>query len=234
MQLKKPTRLHRIDRDGAKLHIEDDTGHLWAVSYADFLMVLLSFFILFFSVGKNDKDAIVNIISKVKEQGLGRGEGGGGNSLKDSLAASSERVADPKSIVAVIGKDLKDIRYELNEKTKTVTFVLADDIYRVGRVRPSEDGEKSLRELLHLLKPFGPEIDLVFVGHTDSRPVRTRRVPGVNNNFDLSALRASYAVQLAMGEGLPKEGLYTHGSADNTRVSKSLSIIVKPRGAGQI
>ena len=39
----------RVERPNLP-QVQDDSTHLWAVSYADFLMVLLCFFILFFSV----------------------------------------------------------------------------------------------------------------------------------------------------------------------------------------
>ena len=60
MYLKDP-RLPRVERARA-IHLEDETSHLWAVSYADFLMVLLSFFIIFFSLDKKTKDSVIDEI----------------------------------------------------------------------------------------------------------------------------------------------------------------------------
>ena len=228
MQHKKPTRTHRVVREAPKIHIEDDSSHSWAVSYSDFLMVLLSFFILFFSVSKTDKDAIISIVSKIKEKGM---TGNGGD---PAVAAGSSRGVDTQEIVAGVQKELHGLKYEFNDKLKSVTFILADDIYNLGSVRPSREGEESLRNLLNVLAPYTSEIDIVFVGHTDSKPMLLDKVPGVTDNFDLSALRASYAVRLALSAGFPKERLFTHGAADNTRISKSLSVVLKPRGRGQI
>jgi flagellar motor protein MotB len=229
---KKPSRFHRIDRDMPKYHLEDDSGHLWAVSYADFLMVLLSFFILFFSVKPVDKDTLINVISRVRERGLGVGEGLGfpqkQKTVNGSLAPS------PAQIVENIKSNLKGIDFKINDKTKSVTFMLADDIYKQGRILPSVEGQNALKELIELLKPYQESLDIVFVGHTDSDPVKHAKVLGIENNFDLSALRAAAAVRFALSEGLLKEHLFIHGSADNTRSSKSLSIIAKPTGGGSI
>lgn len=232
MQRNKPSRYHRLDRDLSKFHLEDDTGHLWAVSYADFLMVLLSFFILFFSVNKKDKDTIVNIVAKVKERGLGSGPSLGGRS-PDASAAGGVAVS-PKAIGEMMKAKLPNVQLEVSEKGKSVTFVLDEDIFDRGSFQLKKGRETQLVEILDLLKPFVPSIDIIFVGHTDHRPIVVPRYAAVENNFDLSALRAAYAVRIAMKAGLPKESLFTHGSADNTRDSKSLSVVVVEKGAGRI
>lgn len=230
MPLKKPTRYHRVERD-AKFHLEDDTGHLWAVSYADFLMVLLSFFILFFSINKKDKDTIIQIISQVRERGLGAGDGAGG--LTSQGRAPDSQAADIQTVAAVALKTIPNLKIAVNDKQKTVTFQLNEDIFPLGDVRLSPEGRGELSALLEVLRPFVQDVDVVFVGHTDSKPVRHKR-NGVENNFDLSALRAAQAVRLALDMGLPKDSLFTHGSADNTRSTKSLSVVVTEKGAGQI
>lgn len=225
---KKPTRNHRIDRDPPINHIEDDTGHLWAVSYADFLMVLLSFFILFFSVNDQEKDVIVDIISSVKERGLGEGLGGVNNPTDIAPRRS------PTDIVRDIEKELGQINIKFEEKSSSVVFDLQDDIYGLGSTRLSSVGQQSVKNLMDLLKPYQNEIDVVFVGHTDQLPVRSNRSRYLSSNFDLSALRASRAVSFAMGHGFPRERLFTHGAAFNVRDTKSLSVIVRPRGRGSL
>lgn len=218
-----------------KFHLEDDTGHLWAVSYADFLMVLLSFFILFFSVNKKDKDTIISIISQVKQKGLGSGqEGTKGVGSASRTTAGVGNPAQPKAIVEELKGKLTAIKWEVNDKEKSVTFLLDDEIFGRGQVELGSEGREKLKMLLELLKPYVADVDLVFVGHTDSRPVKSDHIAGVSNNFDLSALRAAHAVKLAMGMGLPKDSLFTHGSADNTRSTKSLSVVVVQKGAGRI
>lgn len=233
MPLKRPSRFHRLDRDPVKYHIEDDTGHLWAVSYADFLMVLLSFFILFFSVNSKDKNTIINIVAKVRERGLGAGNGGGGVGAVPNRQINSV-TANPKAIAEAIRLRIQNLKFEVNDKDKTVTFMLDDEVFKPGGIVMSAQGTQDLSGLLDLLKPYANDVDLIFVGHTDPRPVRMNRIAAVENNFDLSALRASQAVKLAMKQGLPKESLFTHGSADNTRPTKSLSLVIVEKGGGRI
>lgn len=230
MPLKKPSRYHRVERD-SKSHVEDDTAHLWAVSYADFLMVLLSFFILFFSLNKEDKDTVIQIISQVRERGLAAGDGSGG--LTAGGRAPGSAPSELKSVADQALQSIPGLKLEINDKQKTVTFQLNEDIFALGEVQLSSGGRRELKVLLDILRLYVQEIDVVFVGHTDSKPIRIKR-NGVENNFDLSALRAAQAVRLALDMGLPKESLFTHGSADNTRSTKSLSIVVTQKGAGRI
>jgi flagellar motor protein MotB len=193
-------------------------------------MVLLSFFILFFTVDKTDKDALVNIISQVKERGLGQGDGSGFKSNPTSIAPAKS----PAQIINDIKIDIKGVSVTSNEKSKTVVLTLPDNIYSTGKISPSAEGAKMLQSLLALLKPFSQDIDLIFVGHTDSIPVTKKRAQFLENNFDLSALRAASAIKIALMAGMPQARVFMHGAADNTRNTKSLSIIVKPKGHGGV
>ena len=65
-QLKK--RLPRIDRHQGIHVAEDENQHLWAVSYSDFLMALLAFFILFFSMDDTKKDQLILKIKSMPTQ----------------------------------------------------------------------------------------------------------------------------------------------------------------------
>lgn len=231
----KPSRPIRIDRDPPIQHLEDDTGHLWAVSYADFLMVLLSFFILFFSVTDKDKDAIDNIVASLKiSKNSNTEKTSSVTSISQTTSAALAASVSPSEIATLIKNNLKNIKFEVGEKTKSVTFILEDNIFREGRTTPSVLGKKSLIELLNLLQPYKEEIDMVFVGHTDSVPVSKSKTPNIENNFDLSALRASVAVKIAMKFGLPKERLFIYGAADNDRKSKTISLIIRPKGMGRL
>jgi flagellar motor protein MotB len=230
VQPKKPSRYHRLERELPKYHVDDETGHLWAISYADFLMVLLSFFILFFSVNSRDKNSIINIISKARDKGY-TGSGNGSNGV---VAAGSLAGVSTDSIVESVNGRLKDIKWEVNAKEKSVTFLLSDEIFSRGGTDMNKKGRLDLAELLAVLKPFADKVDIIFVGHTDPRPFRAQASAFIENNFDLSALRAAQAVKLAMTQGLPKDSLFTHGSADNTRATKSLSIVVVQKGEGRI
>lgn len=237
MQRSRPSRYHRIDREMPKYHLDDETGHLWAVSYADFLMVLLSFFILFFSVSNRDKSAIINIISQAKEKGYGgAGDGKSVGAASGSGAANVGSAAglNPERIVEAVKERLADVKWEVNAQDKSVTFLLADEVFTRGGIHMNTKGRSDLTSLLQLLKPYAEQVDIIFVGHTDPRPVRSGRLAMIENNFDLSALRAAQAVKHAMEQGLPKDSLFTHGSADNTRTTKSLSVVVVQKGSGRI
>ena len=59
MQPAKRKLLARVERDDEVTFHEDENAHLWAVSYSDFLMALLAFFILFFSMDDTKKDQLI-------------------------------------------------------------------------------------------------------------------------------------------------------------------------------
>ncbi len=63
---KKAYRLPRIQRAPRGELVETGENMMWAVSYSDLLMVLLSFFVLFFSYGEKEKETKDSITRMVR------------------------------------------------------------------------------------------------------------------------------------------------------------------------
>tara|TARA_B100001248_G_scaffold59027_2_gene40146 strand:- start:2059 stop:2730 length:672 start_codon:yes stop_codon:yes gene_type:complete len=217
--MKQKPRMPRIDRD-EDIHFEDDTGHLWAVSYADFLMVLLSFFILFFST--EDTNQVIERILTATEQGSeAQGTGGGDSYGRDKVEAKG---AVPASLIEKVSDNFS---IKVDESDKRVVFYFPDDIYRKGETVLNETYKAELASLLEILQEFANEIELEFVGHTDSIPIRNPAQKVVNDNFALSVIRATRALQYAQSLGYPSERMAAKGSAQTKRDSRTLSLIIR-------
>ena len=77
--------------------------------------------------------------------------------------------------------------------------------------------------------PYADDIDLTFVGHTDAVPLGVSKTRLMNDNFALSVMRATRALQFSIREGFPAERMAAKGSAEKKRNTRSLSLIIKAR-----
>ena len=216
------SRLPRIER-GEDFHLEDETAHLWAISYADFLMVLLSFFILFFSTDNQTKDDIIEVISK-KTQKIS-----GGSADSSSLAGTAGTGIDGVDVDSLLDV-LKARSITVEKLHRKIIFKFEDNIYGLGEFKLTKKSQTELFAVLDLLKPYYQAVDITIVGHTDSLKMKQReRDQLIKNNFDLSVFRATRALEAAIGHGAPIEALAAKGSADFRRNSRTLSLVVTPR-----
>jgi len=221
----KKVRLPRVERT-KPIHIEDETSHLWAVSYADFLMVLLSFFIIFFSIdNKKRSDVIEEIILLTSKDAKKKDAETIPENQSARWPAFESKGVPSNAIGALKASDMfEDLKVENHPNEGTLIINMPDNIYGLGQINLSSEHEKRLQKLIKQLLPYAEKVNIVFVGHTDSQPLSKTKTENVKDNFDLSALRASAAVRSVQGLGIPKGRMFLSGSAENVRNTRSLSI----------
>lgn len=217
----------RIQRPAPPVMQMEDTGHLWAISYADFLMVILSFFVIFFSVEKSQKNTLIhNIMAGINGAKSGSGTGFAGNGDR------VDRI--PSSLPQDMKLSFPNRRMTSAVQGEKIIISFPDDIYKKGEVELGREGKELLSELVRQLSPFSKDIAIGFVGHTDALPVMLLPGRQLVNNYDVSAVRASKALALAAAEGLPIDSLYASGAGTNLRQSRSLSIVIRAKGEGPL
>lgn len=219
--------------------LEEGDNHLWAVSYSDLLMVLMSFFVIYFSfddtpAGKNNMLSIVAglkgqpVVSvpqdstdptRTKEGGplAGIANGpGSGNFTRGSEQSFQEK--------------LKSLGVRIDAPGKMLILHMEPNIFLPGQYQMTPEIEKRLSELTAVLLPHKDEIDIVVVGHTDSVSVHKSTNRYLSNNFDLSSLRALRALQVLLSQGFSEEQVSAQGAGENERNSRSLSLKIQLRG----
>ncbi len=229
----KPRGSYRIERSKMPEALEGD-GHLWAVSYSDLLMVLLSFFILFFSIDEKQKDKVIHDMMPVANLLGGSAErsaaGGNGTSNLSS-------VGTPVSGAAVSGGDLRKtlgdiagIELKPEGDSPNITLTFGRDIYPVGGVRLKLVDEQKLGLILDRLEPVLAKLKFEFIGHSDPTPVTNRAGRYMKDNFDLSANRGSQALRYALAHsGLGEDQVSAKGSGASSLGNRTLSIAITLR-----
>jgi flagellar motor protein MotB len=228
--------------ESSEVHLEHGEES-WAVSYSDMLMVLMSFFIIFFSIDSGKKQDVLSEITMFLGQQAGqRGSGeaetagktlGKGDILRSRLKKArrnrgegvSESQGDLQEMIyqALINVNLPIVTEQTN---KHIEVVFPDNIYAPRRFKLTNKNIAALEKILTALVPMKDNIELFFVGHTDDKQIRNKD-QYMTSNYTLSTLRAANALENAIILGFPATQMFAQGGADNKRNSRTLSLKIK-------
>jgi len=204
-------RLARIERDEVVEITEDENSHLWAVAYSDLLMVLLSFFILFFSIDNSQRDNLIIDLAR-------------GIASESKEVSTDVKTTHNKSMYA----DLKDLNIELIQEKENLTLNFPNELFKPGQYQIEKSQALEITKALNLLTEYKNKINIYFEGHADSTPILNLKNNVIQDNFILSSLRATHALQLARKMGFSEKQLFAQANSSNTRNSRSLSIRIEP------
>lgn len=219
-----------------------ETSHsapTWAVSYADLLMVLMSFFVIFYETKMETKDTnglyklAVNLglkqsgtESAVGGVGTGAGTGTGtGNTQGESAGVVGDKDGVsrlPQSVVNLT--ELFSHRSDI--KGDEITIYFQDELFGKGEYKLSDGAKADLKVLAETLTPEIEKLQLTVIGHADSKAVRYRN-EFMKDNFDLSAQRAMSVLRDLMTHGLPAKSLFAQGIADNSIAKRTMTIRIQ-------
>jgi flagellar motor protein MotB len=214
----------------------------WAVSYADLLMVLLSFFVIFFNVKKIRIEmppaalAAQNILSpfnvspkrqllipmQPKDVVLPLDQAD-----SKALLARAQLVEKGDGISCDAFADNK-IECQMLTDESSAEIRLSDNIFESAQFQPSQKAKTQLKNALLLLKNVKKPVQIVVIGHADSARLERSSSEVVNNNMTLATLRAAYALPLILASAPPNSVVFAQGNSDLTRNSRTLSLVISP------
>lgn len=207
---------------------EDPNQHLWAISYSDLLMVLLTFFVLFFSFSENSKQPLVDKIKisfgkegKHGKKSIDTGQPTPGETAPREVAGVSPGIAEKLK-----GMDVSVAAQVQNEK---LVIDFPDNFYTAGKYELTTTQKKELAQVLAVVREFNDNIHLTFIGHTDEVPVAYANNKVINSNLVLSNLRAARAVEVAWEEGFSPKYVFSQGAGEQGRKTRSLSLEIRGR-----
>jgi len=191
----------------------------WLVSFGDLMSLLLTFFILLYSMSTIS-------LEKFYQSIRGLTEAFGGRTLK-----SKETIIQGKKVdlnfpmylkikkKKAIQKKLNDIKKMLNSagfKAEVVSHgsiiklrLFTDKIFPSGKDFPYKNVIPYIMTLCDKLKDSG--LPLIIVGHTDNVPIKTKRF---RNNLELSTARAVNILRLFIKCGYEEKALAAEGRGE--------------------
>ena len=187
--------------DGVGLDTDEDDGDdmptapFWMTTYGDIMTLLVTFFVLLISMSeirmKKFRDAISNF---QRQPGMFSGSKSvvpADYSSGSSRSRARKRAEQYEEFLKKIEERGLGDKIQADLKKEGIHVVIADSLmFRTGRARLLKPSRTVLRELADLLsRDVG---SVVVEGHTDNRPIGTRRFP---SNWELSTARAASSVR---------------------------------------
>ena len=233
MKLKPKTELHDFNKRGrlwreermVESQIQSEESHGWAVSYSDLLMVLMSFFIIFFSTKDDQKPELISEIAmSMKSGGSSRPEPSTEEALKldknQRPNVAGNAIADVKNLFT--GNEM----VSLESKPSSLKISFLEDLFPPRKFSLNSRATSQIDSILERLKDHQDKILIYFVGHTDSKAV-SQLGDAIADNFELSSMRANSALRYALSKGFKAENLNLQGSADNFEKFRTLSVEIR-------
>ena len=218
--------------------LEGSDSTTWAVSYSDLLMVLMSFFVIFFSFNDSEtsKNAVQNIALLLKKKASGAATttvpivAAQAPESKTSQPAEMEQKASlSRKLSDQFTQIFSSSQVKLSTEGNTLTVNFFGDNFKPRAFTVDEGLKKQLNEAVTAILPYKDKIEVVVVGHSDSTPFSKGRSNLIADNYDLSAFRALHILKYLGAQGLTLSHMSAQGDADNTSRKRSFSLKIQTR-----
>lgn len=144
--------------------------------------------------------------------------------LNDDLISREKKVQELENILKEKEKSVNALRSQISDallsfkesdltvqvKNGKVYVSLSEDLlFKSGSYSVDNKGRDAIKKVAGVLKTQ-KEVNILVEGHTDDVPI-TKGTAGMQDNWDLSALRANAIVRILQNEGVPAENLSAAG-----------------------
>ncbi len=191
-------------------HEEHENDELWAISYGDMITLLLSFFVIYFSIDpkKNEMEKLDNhLISSFKMVDLKNSK-----NMPPSIKTdgSIKTLGDAPKFEA-----LKNAKITKIDDRLLVTFDQMS-FFSTAKVEPHAQGELALKEFAAKFLPYAGLYKISIKAFTDKRPVKNKY--RFKDNMELSALRALSALRVLQKSGIPLDRMEIAGYGEMNKL----------------
>ena len=204
---------------------EDDSGGSWIVTYADLITLMLTFFILLYSMSSLELERFKYVMHSIQ------GSLGTTPVMTLDETATDTLFTDHEQILAGTSEVLanqrrKDMLKEIQDfieqaglkENIEVTLFQSKIVIRIKDRFFFESGESAMNhaavpildKIVDIFVAY-PEFSIDIAGHTDDRPISTPEFP---SNWELSTIRATSVLRILINDGIDPKRLTATGYAD--------------------
>lgn len=187
-------------------HDEADSEGTWAVSYGDMVTLLLTFFILFFSINPSEynskKEALkLSLVDSLTSHSTQESQSSAANGGDDTLNVSNETQAKEKGISKDVLKVWNGIAHDMGNHI--IVEFPGVSFFKSGSVDLTIEGRKSLQDFLKVYMPYAGHYQVSIRAFTDNKKVKDAKFRRFKDNLELSALRSVAGLRELQKIGLP-------------------------------
>jgi chemotaxis protein MotB len=185
--------------------VSGDEGENWLVTYGDMMSLLLTFFILLFSMSEINQEKFEEVAAAINKQVV----------KKEQKLPFQEMKQQLDSLIFE-RKLEKDVQVELDPLGIRIQLA-SSSLYESGSAEIKDDIKPVLGEVVQSIKGLTFKNYLVEVeGHTDDNPIG--RNSRYDSNWELSAHRATNVVRLFVALGLDASKMKASGFGESRPV----------------
>ncbi|TNE71940.1 chemotaxis protein MotB [bacterium] len=189
---------------------EVEEGESWMLTYSDMVTLLLTFFILLYSMSDINQQKFEELKSAIS-----------GEILKKEVEKPFEEITkELKSIVEQ--RHLENAVFIDSDPLGVQIELASSSLYESGSAAIKLDMSPVVQQLGAAINTLDLSQFLIEVeGHTDDIPIKS---PKYESNWELSSHRATNVVKLLIESGIPIEKLKASGFADSRPVALNRDI----------
>ncbi len=197
-----------------------DSEGSWAISYGDMITLLLSFFVLYFTVDHekaNSSKLQDSLLLKLQESGIkAMNEGTKSKLNMGNTPGEGVDVELVQKFGAQVYKDGDRLIVEFDK----ISF------FEIGEVDLNITGLQALDQFAKIYTPYAGQYTVQIQAYTDTRKVTSAQVR-FRDNLELSALRAVAALRALQKAGIPLARLKTAGFGELIETQENLTELIK-------
>jgi chemotaxis protein MotB len=188
---------------------EEESAPLWMITYADMVTLLLTFFILYYSIASMNMQKFKEAIIGEEQASIGLLELLDSAEIKESIQNLTGLKSNDilKDITAVAKETDLDVD---TSDAKVVVRVPGANLFKPGQADLQLSARPVLDEVIRVVNKY-PEYKIHIQGHTDDETISTERFP---TNWELSAARATAVLRYFYDKGAKPERMTATGYAD--------------------
>jgi len=185
-----------------KRKIEGKPKSGFLLTYANLMILLMTFFIVFVSMGRIEEEKVKIGMYSFREAFFSGGSGilfGKRKPIDFNYLIEQERIKLQKKISASLEEALEEEKkkIEIVPVQEGVTLRLPGEVlFDLGKAELKPEAQKILNQVIPVLEKY--QYPVRVEGHTDNLPIHTERFP---SNWELSAARAINVVKYLEKKG---------------------------------
>jgi chemotaxis protein MotB len=190
--------------------MEESETPAWMVTYGDMVTLLLTFFILYYSIAAQNLMKFKDVIFGETENNIGLIELLDTMEIKTSL---NEWTGFQKNSLLDDMEKVTSDQISLDSgqnKSRIVVRIPGRTLFRPGSADLDKAGWSSLTEVANIFKNY-PDYKVNIQGHTDDLPMASATFP---TNWELSAVRATAVLRFLNDKGIDPIRMTATGYAD--------------------
>ncbi|MBT5549078.1 MAG: OmpA family protein [Nitrospina sp.] len=189
--------------------MEDEGAPLWMTTFADMVTLLLTFFILYYSIASMNMQKFKEAIIGEEQASIGLLELLDSAEIKESIQnLTGMKSNDILSDITEVAEE-SELQVDASE-SKVVVRVPGASLFKPGEADLQLSARPTLDEVIRVVNKY-PDYKIHIQGHTDDESISTVKFP---TNWELSAARATAVLRYFYDKGADPKRMTATGYAD--------------------